>query len=79
MPKMPPDQMIKAFPRELFAGSDVKQFEDVLARYKASLYPTSVKIDLPAAQRVAETLKIAGLVAPTADVSGLHDTTVVGG
>jgi NitT/TauT family transport system substrate-binding protein len=79
MPQMPPEQMIKAFPKELFAGSDVKQFEDVLARYKSSLYPTSVKIDLPAAQRVAETLKIAGLVAASADVSGLHDTSVIGG
>jgi NitT/TauT family transport system substrate-binding protein len=79
MPKMPPNQMIKAFPRELFAGSDVKQFEDVLARYKGSLYPDSVKIDLPAAKRVADTLKTAGLVPANADVSGLHDTTVVGG
>jgi NitT/TauT family transport system substrate-binding protein len=79
IPKMPPDQMIKAFPRELFAGSDVKQFEDVLARYKSSLYPQSVRIDVPAAQRVAETLKIAGLVPPNADVSRLHDTSIVGG
>ena len=79
MPNMPPDQMIKAFPRELFAGSDVKQFEDVLARYKGSLYPDSVKIDLPAAKRVADTLKIAGLVPSSADVSGLHDTSIAGG
>ena len=79
MPKMPPEQMVRAFPRELFAGADVKQFENVLARYKDLLYPDSVKIDLPAARRVAETLKIAGLVAANADVSGLHDTTVVGG
>ena len=46
---------------------------------KSSLYPDSVKIDLPAAKRVADTLKIAGLVPASADVSGLHDTTVVGG
>jgi NitT/TauT family transport system substrate-binding protein len=79
MPDMPPEEMIKAFPRELFAGSDVKQFEDVLARYKSSLYPDSVKIDLPAARRVADTLKSAGLIPATADVSGLHDTSIVGG
>jgi NitT/TauT family transport system substrate-binding protein len=79
MPTMPPEDMIKAFPRELFAGSDVKQFVNVLARYRASLYPESVKIDLQAAGRVAETLKIAGLVPANADVSGLHDTTIVGG
>jgi len=71
--------LVKAFPRELFAGSDVKQFEDVLTRYKGSLYPTSAAIDLPAAKRVADTLKIAGLVAANADVSGLHDTSIAGG
>ncbi len=79
IPDMPPEQMIKAFPRELFAGSDVKQFEDVLARYKSSLYPNTVKIDLSAARRVAETLKIAGLVSASADVSALHDTSIAGG
>jgi NitT/TauT family transport system substrate-binding protein len=79
MPKMPADQMIKAFPKELFAGSDIKQFEDVLARYKGSLYPDSAKIDLPAVKRVATTLKTAGLVPANADVSGLHDTSVFGG
>ena len=79
MPTMPPDQMIKAFPKELFAGSDMQQFEDVLARYRGSLYPDSVKIDLQAAGRVAETLKTAGLIPANADVSGLHDTTIAGG
>jgi NitT/TauT family transport system substrate-binding protein len=79
LPTMPPEQMIKAFPSALFAGSNVKQFEDVLARYKSSLYPTSVKIDLPAVQRVAETLKVAGLVPAGADVSALHDTSIAGG
>src|SRR5581483_915976 len=78
MPKMPPDQMIKAFPKELFAGSDIKQFEDVLAHYKGSLYPTDAKIDLAAAHRVAETLKAAGLVPPNADVSKLHDPSIAG-
>jgi NitT/TauT family transport system substrate-binding protein len=79
LPQMPAAQMVRAFPQELFAGSSTGQFEDVLARYKGSLYPESVKIDLPAAHRVADTLKIAGLVPDNADVSKLHDTTVVGG
>jgi NitT/TauT family transport system substrate-binding protein len=79
IPQMPPEQMISAFPRALFAGSDTKQFEDVLRRYKAALYPDSAKIDLPAVRRVAETLKTAGLVPAGADISKLHDTTVVGG
>ena len=79
LPQMPASQLIKAFPQELFAGSSTAQFEDVLARYKGSLYPQSVKIDLPAAHRVADTLKVAGLVPENADVSKLHDTTIVGG
>lgn len=79
MPRMPPDQMIKAFPKELFAGASAKQFEDVLARYKGSLYPNSPNIDVAAAKRVADTLKTAGLVPANADVSALHDTTIVGG
>ena len=78
MPTMPPEQMITAFPKELFAGSDVQQFVDVLARYRGSLYPESVKIDLQAAGRVADTLKTAGLIPANADVSGLHDTTIAG-
>jgi NitT/TauT family transport system substrate-binding protein len=79
IPKMPPEQMISAFPKELFAGADIKQYEDVLARYKSALYPPSAKIDIPAVQRVAETLKTAGLVPATADISRLHDTSIFGG
>ena len=79
LPQMPASQMIRAFPQELFAGSSTAQFEDVLARYKGALYPQSVKIDLPAVHRVADTLKVAGLVPENADVSKLHDTTIVGG
>ena len=79
IPQMPAEQMIKAFPKELFAGADIKQYEDVLTRYKASLYPTSAKIDLPAVHRVADTLKSTGLVPAGADISRLHDTSIFEG
>jgi NitT/TauT family transport system substrate-binding protein len=79
LPRMPPDQMIKAFPKELITGSEARQFEDVLARYKGSLYPDRVNIDIAAGKRVADTLKSAGLIPASADVSALHDTSIIGG
>jgi NitT/TauT family transport system substrate-binding protein len=76
---LPPDELMKAFPRELLAGADTAQMRDVLARYRASLYPQNAVINLPAVQRVAETLKTAGLIPKDADVSKLHDTTIFRG
>jgi NitT/TauT family transport system substrate-binding protein len=78
LPKMKPDELVGAFPKELLAGANVAELGEILARYRTSLYPDRVKIDLAAARRVAESLKIAGLVKADADVSGLHDTTIVG-
>ena len=52
---------------------------DILAKYRASLYPTSVRIDLAAAGRVAQSLTVAGLLPPGAKLDGLYDTAVAGG
>jgi NitT/TauT family transport system substrate-binding protein len=79
IPRMRPDDLINAFPKELLAGGDVAQLRDVLSHYRVSLYPLSAVIDIAAARRVAETLKVAGLIPTNADVSGLHDTTIFGG
>jgi NitT/TauT family transport system substrate-binding protein len=79
MPKMKADELVGALPKELLAGGNIEQFRDVLARYSSSLYPDRVTIDLASSRRVAETLKTAGLVKPDADVSGLHDTSIVKG
>ena len=79
MPKMKPDELVKALPKELLAGGDIAQYRDVLTRYAGSLYPDRVTIDLESSRRVADTLKIAGLVKPDADVSGLHDLSIVKG
>ena len=37
-------------------GLDTKEFGEIIARYRDSLYPETVTIDLPAAERVAQTL-----------------------
>ena len=74
-----PDDLVKSLPPEMTAGADTGQMRDILARYRASLYPASVKIDLAAANRVAQSLKVAGLLAPNVDPSGLYDTSIAGG
>jgi NitT/TauT family transport system substrate-binding protein len=78
MPAMKPEDMVRALPKELLAGANVPDLVAVLRRYARSLYPDRVTIDVGSSRRVADTLKIAGLIKPDADVSKLHDTTIVG-
>jgi NitT/TauT family transport system substrate-binding protein len=76
---MKPEELVGSLPKELLAGANVDQLREVLARYTSSLYPDKVTIDVGASRRVAESLVVAGLVKPDADVSGLHDTSIVKG
>ena len=70
-------ELIAALPKEMTTGLDTKEFGDIIARHRDALYPETVSIDLPAAQRVAQTLVVGGLIKSN-DISGLHDTTIVG-
>jgi NitT/TauT family transport system substrate-binding protein len=72
------DQLVAAIPKEMTTGLDLKQFGEIIARHRDSLYPESVTIDLDAAQRVAQSLSVGGLIKPDASISGLHDTSIVG-
>ena len=76
---MSADQLIGALPREMTTGLDTKEFGNILVRYRDALYPQSATIDLNAANRVAQSLIAGGLIKPDANISGLHDTTIVGG
>jgi NitT/TauT family transport system substrate-binding protein len=76
---MSADQLIGALPREMTTGLDTKEFGNILVRYRDALYPQSATIDLDAANRVAQSLIAGGLIKPEASISGLHDTTIVGG
>ena len=78
LPAMSGDQLIAALPQQMTAGLDVKEFGAILQRYRASLYPDSVTIDLAAANRVTQTLIAGGLLKPGTDISGLHDRTIAG-
>ena len=77
---LPPDDIIAALPEALRAGSDVAQLTQIIERYRLSLYPDSVSIDLDAVQRVVRAQEIAGLLKPGAvDLNTLLDMAAVEG
>ncbi len=72
-------ELIAALPKEMVTGLDTKEFGDIVVRHRDSLYPETVNIDLAAADRVAQTLIVGGLLPAGANISGLHDTSIVKG
>ncbi|MBM3559550.1 MAG: transporter substrate-binding domain-containing protein [Alphaproteobacteria bacterium] len=76
---LPVKEVAAALPKELVAGGDRERFEGILEKYRGSLYPESVRIDLDAAQRAVDTLDAAGLLKARVDLSKLLDREVVGG
>jgi len=72
-------ELVAALPKELTTGLDAKELGDILVRYRASLYPNTVSIDREAAKRVAESLIVGGLLKSDANITGLQDTSIVGG
>jgi len=72
------EEVVAAFPKEMTIGLDLKEFAEIIARHRASLYPDTVKIDLEAAKRVEQSLLAGGLLKPGASMAGLHDTSIVG-
>jgi NitT/TauT family transport system substrate-binding protein len=77
--RMTGDQLIAAFPKEMTTGLDLKEFGEIIALHRDALYPETVNIDLESAKRVEQSLIVSGLIKSSASVSGLHDTTIVGG
>jgi NitT/TauT family transport system substrate-binding protein len=73
-----PEDLLKALPRELTAGADAKEIGESLARHRASLYPTKVTIDLTSSARVADSLKVAGLLKDDVDPKNLFETSIAG-
>jgi NitT/TauT family transport system substrate-binding protein len=78
LPTLSGEQIVTAFPKEMTTGLDLKEFGDIIARHRASLYPDTVAIDLDAAKRVEQSLLAGGLLKPGASMAGLHDTSIVG-
>jgi NitT/TauT family transport system substrate-binding protein len=75
--KMTGSQITASLPPALTTGMDMKQLGDILVRYRSSLYPESVKIDLDASKRVENTLLVGGLLKNKIDLKGLFDTSIV--
>ena len=73
------DQLSGAFPKEMTTGLDLKEFGEILVRHRDALYPETLNIDLDAAERVRQSLIAGGLIKSDASISGLYDTTFVGG
>jgi NitT/TauT family transport system substrate-binding protein len=73
------EAIVAAFPKEMTTGLNLKEFADIVTRYRDSLYPDAVTIDLDAAGRVERSLTVGGLLKPGASMAGLHDTSIVGG
>lgn len=55
-----PEELVDALPREIITGGDREIVAKSLARYRASLYPREVKLNLEAMQRVIDVQKAAG-------------------
>jgi NitT/TauT family transport system substrate-binding protein len=76
--RMTGEQLSGAFPKEMTTGLDLKEFGEILVRHRDSLYPETVTINHEAADRVRQSLIAGGLIKSDANISGLHDTTIVG-
>jgi NitT/TauT family transport system substrate-binding protein len=77
---IPSDEIIAALPDALLAGSDVAELKQIIERYRLSLYPENVRIDLAAVHRVVRAQEIADLLKPGAvDLNTLLDMTAVEG
>lgn len=55
-----PEELVEALPREIITGGDRETVAASLARYRESLYPREVELDLEAMQRVIDVQKAAG-------------------
>ena len=77
---LPPAEIVAALPDALVAGGDVARLERVIERYRQSLYPEGVDVDVEAAGRVMRAQEVAGLLEPgQVDLDSLLDTGALAG
>ena len=75
-----PDDIIAALPKALIAGGNVEQLKQIIERYRRSLYPENVTIDVEAARRVMKSQEVADILQPgKVDLRTLLDTAVLEG
>lgn len=73
----PVAEVVAALPSELIAGNDQEQLAAILERYRRSLYPDSVVIDVSACERVQQAHLAADILAEPVDLDALLDRGVV--
>ncbi len=61
---LPPADIVAALPEALVAGGDIDRLARVIERYRESLYPERVDVDVDAAGRVMRAQEVAGLLEP---------------
>ncbi len=77
---LPPADVVAALPAALVAGGDLSRLEAIIERYRLSLYPEQVAVDLAAAARVVRAQEIAGLLQPgQVELDTLVDTDALDG
>lgn len=76
---LPIEEVVAALPRELVAGGDWGRLGVMLERYRASLYPEDVRINVTAAQRVETSQREAGVLTKEVDLAVLLDRAVLEG
>lgn len=75
---IPAGDVVAALPPALVAGGDAGQLVQIIDRYRLSLYPETVAIARDAAERVARSQEVAGLLEPgRVDLSRLLDTAAL--
>lgn len=72
----PVEDLLDALPGELIAGEDPGQLTEILERYRSSLYPEDVDIELDAVERVINALSSADVLAREVTPDEILDTTV---
>ena len=75
-----PAEVVAALPEALVAGGDVDRLQRVIERYRESLYPERVDVDVEAAGRVMRAQEVAGLLEPgQVNLDNLLDAGVLAG
>lgn len=70
--------IVDALPDELIVGGNLAQLEEILATYRASLYPEVVEINVEACRRVQQAHLAAGMLEQPVDLDALLATEVLG-
>jgi NitT/TauT family transport system substrate-binding protein len=73
----PIERLRESLPSELLVGGDGERFDQIVSRYRESLYPVDVDIDRAACERVVNSLRTGGALEKDIDLDRLLDVDVV--